>query len=69
MSMHEIKDMNNTMTGDCLMKARKIAIAVIHNIYDDVEDDEMISDVDLHKVKKSLQILEISQHISTMVKS
>ena len=68
MTMHKIAEMDNTKIADCVMKARKIALATIHNIYDDMEDEEMISDVDLNKVKKAMQILEIGQHISTMVK-
>lgn len=55
--MKEISEYSN---HDCELAkeyAKKMALATIHKIYKENQDDEKLSYDDLHSVKKALQIL------------
>ena len=53
----DVSNYNKTHLHDCLDRARCCAMATIVNIYDRYEHRDGLSDVDIDKVKDSLQIL------------
>ena len=64
-----IDEMQLSNIPECIKKARMMALATIHNIYDDDKDDHYLSADELKKIHCAVQILETCQHVNSIIPS
>lgn len=57
MTMHRIEEFTPDKMMDCILMAKKMAMATIHCIYDDHMDDTDLTMHDLERVEEALKIL------------
>lgn len=57
MSRHSIEDYSLDHIKDCKQMAVKMALATIHEIYDDMKEDCSLSKADLEKVMLAVKVM------------
>lgn len=58
MSSHKVKEFSSEHMPDCLLMAKRMALAVVHHLYDEVMGDSGMCLADLEKLSEALEVLE-----------
>lgn len=62
-----VDEMQLAHIPDCVKKARMMALATIHNLYDEDKDDQSLSLEELKKISCAVSILEMCQRVNNVI--